>query len=253
MRRDQLVAQLLVGAVVEDRCGSGIAGRAGRGRRGCRAVGRARARRLSVISTSDGSSPGRDVDAGHRDARLPGGQRRAPRRAGSARGSATVFGLHQVPAQPAAERRPHHPLARLGVEDDPDRLAHLLGPVGVAQDARRAGRRRPGSASRARAGPASSCREHLRTLDARLPLEPAAKSGPAVLARRPSSRRSISGDVGERRQPWPSPSRVGAERPRDRVRQAQIERRRVEVDVADRRPHRRRRPRRRRARSRRRR
>src|ERR1022692_5285395 len=74
----------------------------------------------------------RDVDARDGDPRLPGGQRLldvvADERAHRHR-----VRLAEIAAQSAAERRPHDPLARLGVEDDPDRLAHLLRTVDVEQ------------------------------------------------------------------------------------------------------------------------
>src|SRR5262245_15140846 len=64
---------------------------------------------------------GVDLDGPHPDARLPTRQGQfdvaldqGPRGRG--------VGLHQVAAQPAAERRPHDPLAWLRVEDEQYRL-----------------------------------------------------------------------------------------------------------------------------------
>src|SRR5262245_41703285 len=73
-----------------------------------------------------------DAHLGELDARLERGEceldvvaDESPRRA--------RVRLHQVAAQSASEGRAHHALPRLGLEDDLDRLAHLVGAAEIAE------------------------------------------------------------------------------------------------------------------------
>src|SRR5262252_7004709 len=66
---------------------------------------------------------GHDVHRPDHDPLFPGTQRGLDLPGDRRTGRRSVR-LHQVPAQPAAEIGPHHPLAWLGVQNDQDRLPH---------------------------------------------------------------------------------------------------------------------------------
>ena len=136
------------------------------------------------MSTSAGSSPGSTETS----VTLMRGSKLASPSSTSWRISARValgVGPHQIAAQPAAERRPHDALARLGVEDDADRLRDLVRPVGVLEAAGGAGPHRERS-SRVRgiAAMLMRCGDLApRMCDLRFELDPSADRAAAPLRR----------------------------------------------------------------------